>query len=474
MTLNHPEGLSGISKSSFCVHCHFYQPPREDPFTGKIPVERGAFPFNNWNEKIYDQCYGPNAEVGNFSRISFNIGPTLASWLEEMHPDTYQMILEQENSVYEGTGLSNAMAQPYNHTILPLATRADKETQVRWGLIDFEHRFGHKPQGMWLPEAAADLETLRVLEEAGIEFTILAPWQANVRKPVNPAHPYSVFLGEGRHINVFFYDSELSMKVSFVPESTVNADGFLYEEMLPKYNKSSRSLNYRIIASDGELYGHHQPFREKFLEWLTTGALAEQPISLAFPAQILKKYPNPPSIRIREKTSWSCHHGVKRWDSECPCAEHGEWKHGMRHAFDRIAEYVDEEMQKALDPYGFSLQEFRNEYAYVLTGQEEPRGQLIRLLGKEVAPEEEKKLLSLMRAQYERQRMFTSCGWFFGDFERIEARNNLAYAAMAVYLLEKVTGNKEYYRKIYRALTKVINVTTGVRASTIFANAFHL
>ena len=457
----------------FCVHGHFYQPPREDPFTGKIPVERGAFPFDNWNEKIYDQCYRPNAELGNFGRISFNIGPTLAVWMEKVHPETYQKIIAQENKVYKETGLSNAMAQSYNHTILPLASRADKETQIHWGLIDFIHRFGHKPQGMWLPEAAVDMETLQVLEEAGIEFTLLAPWQAASRQQIDPVHPYSVSLGGNKRISVFFYDADLSMKVSFVPECTVNADGFLYEEILPKYKKSSRSLNYRIIASDGELYGHHQPFREKFLEWLTTGALINQPVSYSFPAQILRQFPPKVSIRIRENTSWSCHHGVKRWASECPCAEHGEWKHGMRHTFDRIAEYVDEEMQLALNPYGIDLQEFRNEYAYILTGEEQPREQIARLIGKKLPAEEEEKLLMLMQAQYERQRMYTSCGWFFGDFERLEARNNLAYAAMAVYLLEKATGNKEYYRKIYRALTRLVNTTTGVRASTIFANAFH-
>ncbi len=473
MPANHPEGHSVVRKHFFCVHGHFYQPPREDPFTGKIPIEQGAFPFDNWNEKIFDQCYRPNAELGNFSRISFNIGPTLAGWMESAHPDTYHQIIEQEQMVYGKLGLSNAIGQSYNHTILPLATREDKETQIRWGLIDFEHRFGHKPQGMWLPEAAVDLETLQELEAAGIEFTILAPWQANTRKPVTVGHPYSVSLGNNKNISVFFYDSDLSMKVSFVPQATVNADGFVYEELLPQFGKGSRSLDYRIIASDGELYGHHQPFREKFLEWLTTGALVNQPIDTVFPAQILRQYPPKLHIRIREKSSWSCHHGVKRWTDVCECAEHGEWKRGMRNAFNRVAEYVDEEMQKALKPYGLNLQEFRNEYAYVLTGQEKPEEQLLRLIGKELSPNEEKRLLMFMQAQYERQRMFTSCGWFFGDFERIEARNNLAYAAMAVYLLEELTGNGDYYRKIHRALTRVVNPMTGVRASTIFSNAFN-
>lgn len=467
------EGTKKSSKNYFCVHGHFYQPPREDPFTGKIPVERGAFPFDNWNEKIYDQCYRPNAELGNFGRISFDIGPTLFSWMEKAHPETCSQIIAQENEVYQQYGFSNGMAQSYNHTILPLASRADKETQIRWGIADFVYRFGHKPQGMWMPEAAVDMETLRVMCDEGIEFTIMAPWQAKSRKPVDVSRPYSVDLGGGKQISVFFYDSDMSMKVSFDPESTVNADGFYYEEILPKYPEVTRTLHHHIIASDGELYGHHQPFRDKFLEWLTTGALTGQPVQTAFPAWILKQFPPKTFIRINERTSWSCHHGIKRWDTECPCAEHGEWKHGMRHAFNRVAEYVDEVMQDALTPYGLDLQAFRNEYIYVLTGQEQPKDQLKRLVGKTLPADEEEKLLLLMKAQYERQRMFTSCGWFFGDFERIEARNNIAYAAMAVYLLEKVTGNKEYYRKIYRALTRVESQTTGVRASTYFENAFH-
>lgn len=471
MSAENPENPVNVGKNFFVIHGHFYQPPREDPFTGKIPVEPGAHPFPNWNEKIYDQCYRPNAEVGNFSRISFDLGPTLASWMEAAHPDTYRMIVEQENEVYRNYGFSNGMAQSYNHTILPLATREDKETQVYWGIVDFEHRFGHKPQGLWMPETAADLETLKVLEKFGINYTIMAPWQAKTRRKLDVSHPYWVDLGDDKRINVFFYDRGLSDRISFDPASTVNADGFLYEVMLPKYAENSKTVRYYMAASDGELYGHHQPFREKFLEWLTTGALVDQPVEMAFPEQILRAFLPKVSMRINEKTSWSCHHGVKRWSTVCDCAEHGEWKHGMRHAFNRIAEHVDEVMQEALSPYGCGLQEFRNEYALVLTGQESCREQLARLIGT-LPEDEENRLVLLMKAQYERQRMFTSCGWFFGDFERIESRNNLAYAAMAVYLVEKVTGDKSFYQKIYRALNHVESATTGVRAATLFANAF--
>ena len=473
MSSNNNTGKTNSGKNKFCIHGHFYQPPREDPHTGRVRTEPSAFPYDNWNEKIYDQCYRPNAELGNFGRISFDLGPTLASWLETAHPDIYRMIVEQENAVYAKYGFSNGMAQSYNHTILPLATRADKETQIRWGIMDFEHRFGHMPRGLWLPETAVDMETLQVARREGIEFTILAPWQAKTRKPVDVTRPYWVDLGAEQRIAAFFYDGDLSMKVSFMPEATVNADGFLYEEILPAFPAAGRTPRCRIIASDGELYGHHQPFREKFLEWLTTGALKKQPVDITFPALYLEEHQPKSYIQIRDNTSWSCHHGVKRWASECPCAEHGEWKRKMRRAFDLIAEYVDEAQQQALDPYRWDLQDFRNEYGYVLTGRETSLQLIRRLLGPDLPEEEETKLMMLMKAQYERQRMFTSCGWFFGDFERIEARNNLAYAAMAVLLLEKVTGNKNYYKRILHILNGVENETTGVRAGTFFAKTYN-
>ena len=460
-----------MNYNAFCVHAHFYQPPREDPFTGKIPVEPGAAPYPNWNERIYQQCYKPNAELGNFSRISFNIGPTLAKWLEEFHPETLNRIIEQENEVYRKYGVSNGMAQSYNHTILPLATPEDKITQIRWGIGDFEHRFGHKPSGMWMPETAADLKTLQAMADEGISFTIMAPWQAK-KNAVDVTHPYLVELPNGKSITVFFYNADLSMQVSFNPKATVNADGFMYEYLRPCYPVKSRRPRLNIIASDGELYGHHQPFRDRFLEWLTTGALEKANIELTFPALWLRDHPAVKTIKIYDDTSWSCHHGIKRWCGVCECAEDGEWKAPMRRIFNRIAAYTDEEMQKRLDPYGLNLQDFRDEYIHVLTGDETAEAQLHRLIAADLSEKEEQDLLTFMRAQYERQRMFTSCGWFFWDFERIEARNNLAYAAMAVLLAEPVTGDSYEQKQVYRALTQVRMQASGVRASTIFKNAY--
>ena len=168
-----------MTDRSLIIHGHFYQPPREDPLTGEIPIEPGAAPYRNWNERIHAQCYYPNALLHNFAGISFNIGPTLIEWMFDYDPETEASIVEQNRANLEAYGVGNAMAQAYNHTILPLASHHDKITQVRWGIADFELRFGQKPQGMWLPETGVDDETLAVLADCGIEFTILAPWQAD-------------------------------------------------------------------------------------------------------------------------------------------------------------------------------------------------------------------------------------------------------------------------------------------------------
>ena len=211
---------------AFCIHGHFYQPPREDPVTGDIPPETGAAPYQNWNERIHAECYRPNAEAGNFGRLSFNIGPTLFAWLAQHDPITHGDIVQQDRQNVQKFGAGNAMAQAYNHSILPLLRKKDKTTQVRWGIADFVHRFGRRPEGMWLPETAVDTETLLVLAEQGIEFTILAPWQADADE-LDATEPYRVQLPDSHSISVFFYNQDLSGGISFVPQMTINGDHFL-------------------------------------------------------------------------------------------------------------------------------------------------------------------------------------------------------------------------------------------------------
>jgi len=423
---------------SFCVHGHFYQPSREDPLTGRIPNEIGSEPYSNWNERVNDRCYRPNAEIGNFGKISFNIGPTLTRWMDVYATDTIKKIVDADRINLIRHGVGNAMAQPYHHTILPLANRRDKEIQVKWGIADFIHTFGHTPKGMWLPETAVDLETLTVLAENGIAFTILAPWQAQTRG-LNWNHPYNVRLPGGKKITIFFYNDAISSSISFSPNATTNADQFIDIYLKDRFNGDG-SDELVIAASDGELYGHHQPFRDKFLAYLLDGALSETGIQTTYPARWLQEHAVEQEIEIREKTSWSCFHGVTRWSDVCGCTPSALWKKGLHNALDLLANrvdgaYIDRARTWLKDP-----DEALEDFIHVVLGEMDyPKWQSTHATTgfddlNSLA------LRRLMQAQFERQRMFTSCGWFFEEFDRIEPANNLKYAAQAVVLTEAATG----------------------------------
>lgn len=456
-----------MAAKNFCVHGHFYQPPREDPETGLIPDEPGAGVYRNWNEKITVQCYRPNAALGNFSRISFDLGPTLAGWLKREHPDILAEIVRQETDFVARTGVSNAIAQSYNHTILPLATRADKETQIRWGIADYKARFGHSPEGLWAPETAIDIETLEVMAENGIKFTILAPWQADPAVKLDPARPYRAALPNGSEIALFFFDRDLSLSASFNPEATIDADRYLRDLLIPKFPPRSRIPRTLLIASDGELYGHHQPRREEFLQWLTTGAAEMAGLKILVPAQILQSASKLTTIRIQENTSWSCHHGVLRWSGECGCAERGEWKAPLRAALNFLADVIDYQTQRLLTPYGLKLQSVRNDYASVLTGAESAEAFAARTLDCKSGADTER-LAELMKIQYERQRMFTSCGWFFEEFDRIEPKNNIRYAARAARLFDRLTG-MDLETELRDRLAAVRSRATGLSGDKVLA-----
>lgn len=461
---------------AFCVHGHFYQPPREDPLTGEIPIEPGAAPYLNWNERINAQSYRPNALLGNFERISFNIGPTLIEWMEKHDPETLGLIIEQERRNCEKYGVGNGMAQSYNHTILPLAKLHDKITQVRWGIANFIHHFGHAPQGLWLPETAADNETLQVLADCGIEFTILAPWQAEQplnKAPFDPAQPYLVPLDGGRQITVFFYNQDLSTRVSFDPGATVNADRFVTEALLPKYRAHKGTViepQLVLVASDGELYGHHQPFRDKFLAYLMDGALGQTTIDITYPALWMRRQPATHEITIRQPSSWSCHHGVTRWAGDCGCTANNSWKSPLRQALNTLADAIDEQYLCVISKYidaGDDPWELRHRYIHVMLGEQTLNELAEAALKRPVDDAGLQQLNALLLAQFERQRMFTSCGWFFDDFDRIEPRNNVAYAAQAVLYTQLATGVNLTSLAV-SALCDVRSTRSGLRADEVF------
>jgi len=323
-----------VRRGRLAVHAHFYQPSRVDPWTGEVPVEPSAAPFHDWNQRVDAECYRPNAERGNLARISWDLGPTLASWLAKADPPTYERFVADSGP---------AIGQAFHHSILPLASAADRRTEIAWGIRDFEHRFGRRPTGLWLPETAVDLPTLREAERQGIAFTILAPWQA-AGGPVDTRRIHRVELGDDRRIAVAFYDGGLSASVSFEPEATADADRFARERVAPRVRGGPAPLDapIAVIATDGELYGHHQQFRDLFLQRLVApdAATGDRGFDVVTVADLIaeRRDAADPATRIVERTSWSCHHGVARWSAECPDAADGRWKAPLRAAFERLGE----------------------------------------------------------------------------------------------------------------------------------------
>lgn len=459
-----------MSLQALCIHGHFYQPPREDPLTDIVPFEKGAKPYLNWNERILAECYRPNAEIGNLEKISFNFGPTLMRWMAGYDPATVRKIVQQDQINVRRFGVGNAMAQPYNHTILPLATYRDKVTQVKWGIADFRLRFGRQPRGMWLPECAVDTETLTVLADAGIEYTILAPWQAQIND-LDTSEPYWINLPGNRKISAFFYHGKLSGSISFDEGMTLNADNFVRYDVSASLNQEKIKRGEPqivLIATDGELYGHHKVHREYFLHHLMNGASSTQNIQNTFPALWLREHPPRRTVPVHGKSSWSCFHGVERWSIGCGCTPgNSSWKLHLRNGMDRIAASIDEiyyEFASWLVPEPWNL---RDQYIEVILKQLSAAELINEFSAVPLNREKTRILQHLLEAQHERQRMFTSCAWFFDDLDRIEPRNNIAYAAQAVWRVYQATGI-DLSINARRWLAPAVSKDTGISGEQIF------
>ncbi len=429
-----------MTRGRLVVHGHFYQPSRTDPFSGTIPRDPSAAPAHDWTARISAECYRPNAEAGNLARISWDVGPTLAAWLEAHDPAAYRGFVD-------GDAGDNGMAQPFHHTILPLADRRDRLTEIRWGLRDFEHRFGRPAAGMWLPETAVDLATLRDMAEAGVRHTILAPWQVRGVR-VDARRPCRVELGDGRRLVVALYDSPSSGAVSFDPSVTMDADRFASERLAPRFLTDPLPDGERplvIIATDGELYGHHQPFRDLFLRRLVedgrdrsghgfeVGSLAEalrEPAGRPFP-----------SLRLAERTSWSCEHGVLRWSGECSCADRASWKAPLRAALDQLAAGIDSATERLAETFPGRPDPWaaRDGYVDVMIGAESPAAFSERWLA-DANPTWRGRLLELMEIQRWRLAMFASDGWFWDDPARPETKAILRAAAWVARRMDAMTG----------------------------------
>jgi len=474
-------------KPHVCIHGHFYQPPRENPWLGEVEIQDSAYPFHDWNERISAECYAPNSAsrilddekdivniVNNYAKLSFNFGPTLLSWMEKHEPEIYAAILEADKqSQKRFSGHGSAIAQAYNHIIMTLANSQDKHTQIFWGIQDFSYRFKRKPEGMWLPETAVDLDTLEIMAQQGIRFTILSPVQANrVRKirnrgwievkggKVDPKRPYSVQLPSGKRMTVFFCDGPISNDIAF---GDLLKNGELFaQKLLQSFSQEQAGAQIVHVATDGESYGHHHRFGDMALAYCLDEIESDRKASLTVYGEYLERYPPEYEVEIAENSSWSCAHGVERWRSDCGChtGQHPGWTQAwrapLREAMDWLRDQVIPIYGKELawlvkDPWSV-----RNEYIHVVLDRSEKNVESFfsKNFSSNLSQIDKTKVLKLLELQRNALFMFTSCGWFFDDISGIESIQVMKYAGRVIQLAREIDGidlEPGYLERIERA-----------------------
>ncbi|HEX7153041.1 MAG TPA: DUF3536 domain-containing protein [Thermoanaerobaculia bacterium] len=477
------------------IHGHFYQPPRENPWLEAVETQDSATPYHDWNERITVESYEPNATarvldendrirriVNNYATISFNFGPTLLSWMCESAPDTYAAVIEADRlSRTRFSGHGCALAQAYNHLILPLANDADKHTQVYWGIRDFEHRFGRKPEGMWLPETAVDTASLEALVAHDIRFTILEPHQVtHVRRlgdtqwldangSIDPTMPYRCTLPSGRTIDIFFYDGPISRAVAF--EQLLARGENLAHRLIGAFNDARRHPQLVNIATDGETYGHHHRFGDMALAYALQYIDEEGLARITNYGEFLEQHPPTHEVQIAESTAWSCSHGVERWRSDCGCNTGGspgwnqQWRRPLRDALD----WLRDEALKIFTTEGPRVfrdhWKARDEYIDVILDR---RDECVDGFLTEHATGNATRALELLELQRSAMLMYTSCGWFFNDVSGIETVQILAYAGRVVQLAEHIAGTSLEAEFIERLTPARSNLTERGNARQIY------
>ena len=462
------------SKRFVCIHGHFYQPPRENPWLETVETQDSAAPYHDWNERVCAECYAPNGAarivnsknqitriVNNYARISFNFGPTLLSWLKENAPRTYRMIQDGERRSRKSfKGHSSAMAQVYNHVILPLANRRDRITQIRWGIADYQRHYGEPPEGMWLAETAADTESLELLAQHGIKFTVLAPhqcrhirslkdgegWTETPNASVDTTHPYLVRFDSGVSIAVFFYDGAASRAIAF--EGLLNS-GESFAARLKGGFKDNAQPQLVHVATDGESYGHHHRYGEMALSYALRLLEGDRSVKLTNYGSFLAQFPPEYEAEIVDNTSWSCEHGVERWRSNCGCNSgkpgwNQAWRGPLRQTLDELRDAV----APLTEQEGGKL--FRDVWAardsYIQVVLDRSAEALDRFFAENqshsLTEAERVRALELMEMQRHAQLMYTSCGWFFDDISGIETVQVIAYAARVLQLAQDLFGEQ--------------------------------
>ncbi len=456
-----------------CIHGHFYQPPRENPWLESLEVQDSAAPYHDWNERITMECYAPNAAArimdtsgkieqitNNYSKISFNFGPTLLSWMKDKMPEIHAAIVAADKiSQQRYGGHGSALAQVYNHMILPLANARDRYTQVLWGIRDFQSRFGREPKGMWLSETAADTPTLETLAELGIRFTILSPFQASRVKEIgkrnsrdvnggqiDPTRPYLIRLPSGRSITVFFYDAPVSKAIAF-ERLLVSGEG-LAHRITSAFDDQRQQDQLVHIATDGESYGHHHRHGEMALAYALHYLESNNIARLTNYAQYLEAHPPSHEAQIHEKSAWSCVHGVGRWMADCGCNSGGRpgwnqaWRTPLRHSLDWLRDELAPLFENKAKEFVHDPWSARNDYIEVILDRADPSRDhfFTQHATRQLTELEKVTVLKLMELQRHAMLMYTSCGWFFDEVSGIESVQVVQYAARALQLAKEIFG----------------------------------
>jgi len=485
--------------TALIVHGHFYQPPRENPWTGEVEREFGADPYHDWNERIHAECYGPNAfarimgpqqtierTVNNYTHISFDFGPTLLSWLERHHPKTYERILEADReSAQKCSGHGNAIAHAYGHAILPLCNEQDRLTQVVWGLEDFRYRFRREPESLWLPETACNNKTLDLLIEHGLRFVILAPDQAERHRAAESnewhavdawslhttrAYRYLHQDGSGRSLAVFFYNGAVARAIAF-EQALISSQTlvWLFKQAAPQ----GPLVN---VATDGESYGHHFKFGDLSLAHAMEIEARQEGFWLTNYGQFLDLYPAEAEVQIKqgfegEGTSWSCAHGVGRWIRDCGCHTGGQpgWNQAWRGPLRAALDFLRDEAAKHFERLGGELfidpWAARNASIELILDPNRSREEFLRRhAGRELTAQEERRALTLLELQRNALLMYTSCGWFFSDLSGIETIQVMKYAARVIELMDEPglpSPRQEFLELMGKAKSNLRDMETG-------------
>ena len=454
-----------------CIHGHFYQPPRESPWLEAIEIQDSAFPYHDWNERIAAECYAANAVsriwdtegriaqlVNNYASISFDFGPTVLLWMQKYATGAYEAILEVDRqSMEKFSGHGNALAQAYNHMILPLANSRDKNTQIVWGIKDFEYRFGRKPEGLWLPETAADLETLDLMAQHGIGFAILAPRQASRVRPIggkewqdvsggriDPGMPYRASLPSGRVMNLFFYDGPISQALAF--EGLLNNRETFANRLLSAFPDDSSSPRLVHIATDGESYGHHHRGGDMALAHALHHIESNGLALVTNYGRYLEEHPPAHEVEIFENSSWSCVHGIKRWRSDCGCNSGGNqgwnqaWRAPLRAALDWLRDAVNPAFEQMAGQFLTDPWVARDDYIDIIADRSPERisAFMHHHATRPLNSGDEITVLNLMELQRHAMLMYTSCGWFFDELSGIETVQIIQYAGRVLQLADQL------------------------------------